>query len=884
MSKHLSRTILIVLCTIVALYYVYPTIGWMVMSEETRQARIEKWQKEDDELARSRPSYFHKSMMRVKRWAECDRDMVINLGLDLQGGVHMVIGFDINDLPEEKLKDYRDRKYGDADIEQEIQQMVLNQVTTRVNDFEAKEPVIQTLGTNQIQIQLPGEKDVERAKKLITKTAQLNFHIVAGPDASKPVFGKIRDTFPEEFLPYVQISAMRGDTLTVTPDNLDRVRRVLAKAAEAGVIPEDKLVAFSQPPKAYEKQEYQLYVIDKKPIASGEGLTSAVAIPDQSNPPYWQILFEFNAAAGANFAEVTAANIGNPMAIVLDSVVVSAPVIRDRIAGRGQISGSFEGEEARDLAIALNSGSMVVPVREEFSRVVSASLGQDAVRKGVISSLFSVLIVAVFMLIYYLGPGAISIAGLLFNALFIIAAMAYFDLTLTLPGIAGIVLTIGMAVDANVLIYERMREEIKLGHTVLSSVENGFKRAAVTILDANITTLIAAAVLMQFGTGPIEGFAVTLSIGVCSTMFAALVITPAFFDFFLEKKVMHSLKMLSAIPMEPKIPFMQWRKVVVAVTLGSIVVGMGWFAVRGMGNFGVDFQPGTNLMLKIANDQAVPVENVRGTLSASGFANPVVQETEDETGAINQFIVRVGDLTRTKAEGADPAAMTTVADRIRTALAPLAGGAAESIVIEDEQTVGPSVGAQLRWDALNALFWSLVFVVIYLWFRFELRFSVGAVAATIHDILFTVGLFSILGREISMPVIAALLTIVGYSLNDTIVVFDRVREELQLSRGKGIKLLDVLNLAINRTLSRTLLTSLTTLFVTVVLLIFGGDSLFDFALVLTIGIVVGTYSSIFIASPVVYYFEGWNKKKAAAAAAAQGGSRRAAQKAEPKTV
>ena len=866
MAKNIYRTILIWGVLAMAAYYVYPTIGWMVLSEETRAARMAAWQAEDDQLARKRAGYFERQVNGVRRWAQCDRSRVINLGLDLQGGIHMVLGFDINDLEPERLKEYRDNNWSDENIEKEIQQTVLDQITRRVNDFEAKEPVIQALGTTQIQIQLPGEKDVQRAKNLITKTAMLNFHIVAGPDAAQEVFGKIRDAFPEEFLPFVKLSALRADALTVSPDNYERVERVLTKAAEAGVIPEDKFVAFSQKPKPYEDvQDYQLFVLDKKPIASGEGLASSAAIPDESNPPYWQILFAFNGAASEQFAEATGNNIGNPMAIVLDGVVVSAPTIRDRIAGRGQISGNFEGEEARDLAIALNSGSMVIPVREEFTRTVSASLGADTVRKGVISSLASLVLVGVFMVFYYQGLGIVALLGLVVNALLIIAAMAYFNLTLTLPGIAGLVLTMGMAVDANVLIYERIREELRLGHTVLASVESAFKRAGITILDANLTTLIAGAVLMQFGTGPIQGFALTLSIGICTTLFSALVVTPAIVDFMLSKKLITKCRMLAVVPANPGIPFMQVRKVVISVSMACIAVGMVWFGTRGMDNFGVDFRQGTNLMLSLKADQQIPVDQVRSALTSAGFSNPVVQETSDEENRPNLFIVRVGDVTRETTAGVEgaPATVRTVAERIQETLVPLTPGKTPGeVVVEDEQTVGPSVGAQLRWDALNALFWALVFIIGYVWVRFELRFALGAVLALVHDLFFTVGFFSLLGGEISMGVIAALLTILGYSINDTIVVFDRVREDMEKSRGRGIKFISVLNGAINVTLSRTLLTSLTTLFVTVVLAIFGGEAIQDFAVVLTIGILVGTYSSIFIASPVVLLFQNLKVSKA----------------------
>ena len=882
MQRNIYRNILIWAVTVLAVVNVYPTIGWMALSETSRQARTEKWRAEDDQMARVKPSYLQKELFRWKRWAEFDRTKVINLGLDLQGGIHMVIGFDIKDMPEEKLKQYHDRNMSDADIEREVQKVVLEQVRTRVDKFEAKEPVIQALGTNQIQIQLPGEKDLQRAKNLITKTAQLKFQIVAGADESRQVFEKIRDAFPKEFLDYVKVSAMQPDRLTVTQDNFDRVKRVLEKAAANGIVPAEKLVAFSQKPKAYDKDQlYHLYVLDKKPIATGEGLTSAMAIPDQSNPPYWQILFEFDAAAADNFATQTEKYKGEPMAIVLDDVVMSAPVIRERISNRGSISGQFEAEESKDLAIALNSGSMEVPVREEFTRTISASLGLDAVRKGVYSSLWSVIIVALFMLVYYLRAGVIAVISLMFNTLFLLSLMAYFNLTLTLPGIAGLVLTTGIAVDANVLIYERIREELKLGHTLLSSMENGFKRAASVIIDAHVTTLIAGAVLMQFGTGPIKGFAVTLNIGVATTLFCALVLTPSLFEVALRYKFIQKLKMFSVFPHKPNIPFMQWRFYIMAITLSAIAVGMTYFFYRGADNYGVDFRQGTNLTLHVESAQQLKGEQLYAKLTEAGFAGPVVQETQDDTKRTNLFIIRVGDTTRSEAAKESAAeqktALVTVADRMRNALASLAdGGSVDKIVVENEQTVGPAVGSQLRWDALKAITFSILLIIVYLWVRFELRFSIGAVVALVHDLLFTVGLFSMVGGEISMGMIAAILTIIGYSLNDTIIVFDRVREDMQFYRGKGVKFEFILNDAINSTLSRTIITSLTVLFVTVVLLVFGGESLWDFAFVLTVGVVVGTYSSIFIASPIVYWWDDMQNKRMArlqAAKEAAGGNK-----------
>jgi len=873
------RALIIWIVIIWSLIQVYPTIGWLTLSDEARQARLERWRQEDDEWAKKKHSYTEDLWKTIRRWAEFDRDRVINLGLDLQGGVHMVLRFDIKDLPPERLQEYRDRRYTDANIEKEVQEIVLQQIRRRVNEFEAKEPVIQALGTNQIQIQLPGEKNVERAKNLVKKTAQLNFHIVAEMSDIIQVFQKIKDKYPEEFNAFIQRPKLKGDHFTVRVENYDRVRRLIEACEKEGIIPEDKMLAFSQPPKPYEDQVYKLYYIDRKPIASGDGLRSAMAIPDQNNPPHWKILFEFNNSAGALFGEATEKNINKAMAIVLDGMVCSAPVIRDRITTRGEITGNFEQPEATDLAIALNSGSMFVPVKEEFTRIVGASLGADAVNKSITSAVISLIIVSGFMVVYYLWAGLVALIGLVVNFLIILALMAYFEMTLTLPGVAGLILTIGMAVDANVLIYERIREELKLGHALATAVSNGFARSAVTILDANITTLIAAAVLLQFGTGPIEGFAITLSVGVCASVFAALVVCHALFDFLLDRRIVKSLYMLSVIPMKPKIPFLQLRYYAFLFSGILIVAGMAVFAWRGKENLGVDFVQGTNINVQINNEQPIQPGAVREALAKSGFGKAIVQLTsEEDVEAGNRFLIRIAEtdikgITSTstppteKEEGTVNTAPLTasmsknidggdIGGMIQKALASLTkSGKPEDVAIEDQQTVGPAVGAQLRTDAIKCIFWSFIFIIMYLWFRFELKFGVAAVLALVHDVSITLGTFAVLRRQIDMGVIAAILTIIGYSLNDTIVVFDRVRENMKLYRGKGYKYIDILNISINETLSRTVLTSLTTLFTVVVLFIFGGIAIHDFTLALLVGIVIGTYSSIFVASPIVLIWQ-----------------------------
>jgi SecD/SecF fusion protein len=859
MKKHPYRAALIWLVAVASLINIYPTVGWMLLSDEAREARLAMWQQEDDALAAQKPSYMRKTWSQLRRWAQFDRSRVINLGLDLQGGIHMVLGFDVNDLPADVVQAYRDDNYNDSQIEQELQETVLQQIRRRVHDFEADEPIIQSLGSNQIQVQLPGEKDIERARRLITMAAVLNFHIVAGIDETIQVFTKIRDQFPDQFTPFIERPTLRGENFRVPAANFERIKRIVDQVnTMSDIVPEDKIIAFSQPPKPFEDQIYELFLIDREPIASGEGLRQARAIPDNMNPPYWQILFMFNNVAGERFGQATEQNINRSMAIVLDGLVVSAPNIRDRITTQGQISGSFEGYEAADLAIALNSGSMAVPIREEYTGVVSGSLPRESVRKGVISALTGIMVVGIFMMIYYMAAGLVAVGALAMNAIMVIAALAYFNLTLTLPGIAGLVLTVGMAVDANVLIFERIREEIRNGHSLLASIDSGFSRAAVTILDANITTLIAAAVLMQFGTGPIEGFAITLSVGVITSVFSALVISRAIIDFLAGRKFISKLNMFSIFRPDTHIPFLQKRTITTACSVIAIILGMGLFTYRGSDNFGVDFTEGTNINLVLRAEQDINAETILTTLVSSGFSTPVVQKvgagSEEQH---NHFLIRLSESEETPAFNADESVEDiTVAGRVQQSLASLTDSAApEAVELQEVQTVGPSVGKQLRNDAIKAVIFALIFIVVYLTIRFEWKYAIAAVIALMHDVLITLGCFALFERQITMPVIAAILTIIGYSLNDTIVVFDRIRESLQTHRGRGYKLIDILNTAINETLGRTLLTSMTTLFVVIVLLLFGGDAIWDFAFVLTIGIIVGTYSSIFVASTVVLFLQ-----------------------------
>jgi len=408
-----------------------------------------------------------------------------------------------------------------------------------------------------------------------------------------------------------------------------------------------------------------------------------------------------------------------------------------------------------------------------------------------------------------------------------------FHFTLTLPGIAGIILTIGMAVDANVLIFERIREETNVGKSIRAAIQSGFSRAFLTILDSNVTTLIAALVLFQFGTGPVRGFATILSIGIVSSMFTALVVTRLVLDFLTTGNTkIHKLHMLRLIK-QPKINFIAFRKIAYVISFVLIVLGIFSFYKRGEGNYSIDFTGGTIQQFKF-NDP-VNTQNVRDALKEIDLGDASIQRF----GNNKEIIIRSFEMDPEKIIAKFNASFNQ-----------------NPFEVMRVEKVGPSVGKDLRGKAVKALLIAMVFMVIYISFRFEFRFAVAAIVALLHDVLICLGAISLLNREISTPVIAALLTIVGYSINDTIVVFSRIREDRKLMKKATYK--EIINMSINQTLSRTVLTSVTTLAVVVSLYLFGGEVINTFALVLLIGVLVGTYSSIFIASPILV---DWPSKK-----------------------
>jgi SecD/SecF fusion protein len=578
----------------------------------------------------------------------------------------------------------------------------------------------------------------------------------------------------------------------------------------------------------------------------------------------------FNAKGTAEFARLTKAyapgglrnkdsNEGRRLAIVLDDTLYSAPVLKTEIPnGRAVIEGSFSWSEAAVLRNILNAGSLPAPMRILEKRSVESTLGADAIRSGFNASILATALVAIFMLIYYSYCGLIANVALLLDLLLLPAGLIVasnllgifvkdaaiakrsFDLpVLTMPGIAGIVLTLGMAVDANVLIFERIREEFALGKSARAAVSAGYDRAFFAIFDSNITTLLTAVILFIFGAGPIRGFAITLTAGIIISMFTALVVTRLVFNATVPEHRTRPYKMLQFMK-NVNFDFLVWGKTAIIASLAVIVLTLVIFFGRGLKNppsvMAVDFTGGASMTYTYATKADIGEIRKIVAETVKNDATIQYQSTLDGTGnllLIKTSVTKIGE--------------ENVASAIRTALSNALPDS--KFALAGEEDVGSEVGSDLKKAAAKAIIFSLIGILIYVSLRFEFGFALGGVVALAHDALITLGLYSLCGRQVGLVTVAALLTIVGYSINDTIVIFDRIREDLRKDPKTEFKAL--CNRAINQTLSRTVLTSLTTLIAVIVLFIFGGGAINDFALAMLIGVVAGTYSTIFIATPVM---------------------------------
>ena len=543
---------------------------------------------------------------------------------------------------------------------------------------------------------------------------------------------------------------------------------------------------------------------------------------------------------------------------------MSAPVLQSEIETQGQISGSFSVAEAQRLANDLNAGALPVPLKLLAEESVSPTVGEDAKQAGLIAALLGFALVALFMFIYYWYAGVIANIALLLDIVLLPAALvivanvlgvfakdASMGATgslqlpvLTMPGIAGIVLTLGMAVDANVIIFERIREEFANKASVATAIKNGYGRAFTAILDSNITTIVTGVILFVVGTGPVRGFAITLTAGVVISMFTAVVVTRLVFEKTSNPDSMKPFKMLNIFKKVPSVDFVKLGKYMTIASAAVVALTIAIFAIRAVVKpasvLAVDLTGGTSIVFDVQEGKMPSVADVRKTL------NPFDNATVIQTQGSDKLLVKTGYTS----DNANDKGVTDVAGHVTKLLKdafPDAG-----IERRDASEIGSVVGADLKKSGTWAVVLSLCAILIYVAFRFEFGFGLGALVALAHDALISLGLYSLCGRQVSLLVITALLTIIGYSVNDTIVVFDRIREDLRRDQKSGFK--ELCNRALNECLSRTVITSITTFFAVLALFAFGDGSIFDFALTMLIGVIAGTYSSVFIATPIMMWF------------------------------
>lgn len=707
----------------------------------------------------------------------------VKLGLDLQGGTEFLVKLDTSKMDTNRLSQFEEREF--------VVSQAIDVLRKRVDKFGVAEPIIQPAGEDTILIQLPGLSEAEKqsARVQLTTSAVLEFRLVH-PDSNN--------------LLSQGLTAPGYDVLHTTRER--------------------------------NGQEEQIpYLVKRKTEKglTGKYVSRAMVVPDPiSNQP--EISLRFNTEGARLFSDITRENVGQQLAIVLDGELYSAPVIQEPIpGGEASISGDFTIKEAYGLANVLEN-PLETPVGIEREMSVEPSLGKDSIRSGIRAAIIGTVLVAAFMLVYYLFAGLVANVALLLNIIVLLGVLASVDTTLTLPGIAGIVLTIGMAVDANVLIFERIREEFAAGKSVRGAVSAGYDKAFSTIFDANVTTLIASVILIFLGTGPVKGFGVTLTIGVAASMFTALVVTRLIFDFLINKGILKSVPMLRLIG-ETKIDFLRFSKPAFALSWALVLVGTVYGIYRGRETLGVEFAGGDRISLSFA--QRVDVEKVRSEVNALKFGEPMIQYQKDLSGG--------GELLQvTTAYGKGNEVLAHLQQQFPDAKFNQVGG----------YNVGPAIGTQILKTAVIAVLLSLLGILVYVALRYEFSFALGAVIAVVHDVLMTLGWFCLTGREFSAPMVAAVLTIIGFSINDTIVIFDRIREDLKLGIRGSFK--DVINKALNQTLSRTIITSGTVFLSTAALYAFGGPVINDFAFTFLVGILTGTYSSIYIASAFILW---WHK-------------------------
>jgi len=707
----------------------------------------------------------------------------IRLGLDLRGGTSFLLRL----IPQPGQK-----------ITSDMLEQAVEVIRKRVDQFGVGEPVIAPQGSERILVQIPGldPAQIQATRETLKRVAKLEFS-------------------------------------QVYPGGEELIKKI--EKGEAILPPGYEIKSYLMPAgmKESSSQVIPRLIVKKTADLTGDHVTKAFAFFDQGG---YGVSLSLDGAGSATFFEVTSAlaPTHGRLAILLDGKIQSAPEVKNAIAGgQAQITGHFQDKEARDLASALEN-PLRTPVEIEETRSVSPTLGGDSIRAGLLSGIAGLVLVMVFVLVYYRLAGIVALLGLGINIIFLFGMMSLFHFVLTLPGIAGIILTIGLAVDSNVLLYERLREEMATGKALKAAIQGAYSKAFSAIFDANVTTLITAGILFWQASGPVRGFSITLVLGVIASMFSAILFTRTLLRWMVEKAGLKKLTMANLAP-KKQWNFLRYRHLAVLISvvviLGSCVV----FAKRGTRNFGIDFRGGD--LLVVNAEPALSIPETREALMPLGLSELTIQR--EQASNASMLSIRSPENTSNKILSCLQKSFPS-----------------RRIIAAQEDKVGAQIGHEFARKALMALGLGMIGILLYVSIRFGLSFAIGALVALLHDVVITLGLFSLLGGELSLVMVGAILTIAGYSINDTIVVYDRIREGLHHKGGGTVQ--NLMNRSINETLGRTMLTGGLTLLSVLALFFFGGAVLKDFAFAILLGILVGTYSSIFVASPIVLWWSKWS--------------------------
>ncbi len=808
----------------------------------------------------------------------------VRLGLDIQGGYSFTLQLDeeaLRDMLRERHPELTERDFEDrvAAAIRNADEVAVEIIRNRIDPLGLEEPVI-TRGREdrRIYVQLPGatEEKRELAERSVRSVAFLEFRLVHANNQQLASSLLAQGRAPEGY----RVVSVADRSYYRRTEDFHRVvddPAAYARSLSRFEIPDPAYSFMLEQVQVNQETLYRPIFVRRRPEMTGENLRNAALAFDNFGQP--TVRLEFNMQGARDFDRVTGRyapdgelnrgnRVGRQLAVVLDGTVYSAPEIKSRIPdGIAIISGAFDQAEANFLRTILNASALPAPLKFMGQRFVSPTLGEDAIAGAIQAILWGATGVVLFMLLFYRAFGLVANIAFLLDLLLlpvgaVIAAGVFGVLVpetaqagrhmlrlpvLTLPGIAGILLTLGMAVDANVLIFERVREEQRAGKRLYDSIMTGYQRAFLAIVDSNVTTIITAVILFIFGSGLIRGFAVMLTAGILVSLFTVLVITKLIFRTVVPEASPRRASMMQLLPADRTIDFIGRRKpmivgalVIILVTLGSSVVS-GWRNPASV--FAVDFTGGAKIAYTVKDRDAATVDRVREVAAAVGISDAAPQYQEDER--LTYLEIKT---VHAEIDGADVAAVLT-----RALLDEIPEAGFEYL---DVDSVGSQVGSEMKRSALLAIVLSLVGMIAYITLRFEFGFAVGAIAALVHDVLITVGIFLFLGNQISLTIVAAVLTIVGYSVNDTIVIFDRIREELKRDQRSDFK--ELCNRCINMTLSRTLLTSLTTMLSVTALLVFGRGDIRAFALTMLIGIVTGVFSTVYIATPAML---AWYKHK-----------------------